>query len=323
MKIIILDGQTFNSGDLNWDPIAKLGSLEVFAGTKGHEILERAGRAEVILTNKVYIGRDILDILTRLRYIGVLATGYNNVDVDYARQLGLPVTNIPGYSGNSVAQTVFAYILHHANRVGEYNDSVKNGDWERCENFSYLLTVPIELAGKTLGILGYGDIGSRVAKIGRALGMKILVAEKPDGSIPARAEQDSSVEVLSLEELFGRSDYVSLHPPLTESTRALIGAKLLSGCKPGQILINTARGAIIDEEAVLNALDSSQLSYYIADVHDPEPPRASALIHHPKTFFTPHVAWMSREARSRAIEIAAANIEAWMKGDAINVVNRN
>jgi glycerate dehydrogenase len=325
MKICILDGHTMNPGDLSWRPIEELGSVEVYPRMKPLEVIEYAADAEVILTNKVPIGRDMMDLLTRLKYIGVLATGFNNIDTSYAAQLELPVTNIPGYSRDSVAQSVFAYILHACNAVAEYDRSVKNGDWESCRDFSYLKKIPVELAGKTLGIVGYGDIGARVAAIGRAFGMRILAAKKPDGKIPGRAADDVSrslAEACDLEELFAGAEYISLNLPLNDESRNFVNEALLSRCRPGTVLVNTARGPVIDEAAVLDALDDGILACYAADVYDKEPPGAgSSLIHHPKSLFTPHIAWASAEARKRAIDIAAANISAWKDGKPVNVVN--
>jgi glycerate dehydrogenase len=325
MKICILDGHTLNPGDLSWGPIETLGTARIYPRMKPLDVIENASDAEVILTNKVPLGRDMLDLLTRLKYIGVLATGYNVVDTAYAAQLEIPVTNIPGYSRDSVAQTVFAYILKIANAVDDYDRSVKNGDWEACEDFSYLRTVPSELAGKTLGIVGYGDIGGKIAAIGRAFGLRILAAAKGDGSAPSGAAADGDaglVEILPMEQVFAGADYISLSVPLTDSTRGLVNESLLGRCRRGTVLINTSRGAVVDESAVLDALDDGQLAWYAADVYATEPPKpGSALIHHPRTIFTPHVAWASAEARKRAIAIAAENIRAWADGEPVNVVN--
>ncbi len=312
-----------NPGDISWAPLEELGELVVYPRMKPLDVVAAAATAEVILINKLPLGRDILDLLTRLRYIGVLATGYNNIDVDYCRQLRLPVANIPGYSRDSVVQTVTAFLLHICNRTWEYADSVRRGDWERSEDFSYLLNTPVELAGKVLGIAGFGDIGSRLALVAEALGMEVLVASKPDGSRPRRLGSRNS---FPLEEIVSRCDVLSLHLPLVEQTRSAINTELLSCAKSGLILINTARGAVVDNSAVLTALEEGRLGWYAADVFRTEPPQKlspadALLLHHPKAIFTPHVAWASREARQRAIAIAAANIKAWVGGEPANVVN--
>lgn len=314
-----------NPGDLSWDPVAKLGDLDIFPRMKAVDVVTHAADAEVILTNKVPIGRDMMDLLTRLKYIGVLATGYNTVDSAYAQQLGLPVTNIPGYSRDSVAQMVFAYILHVSNMVSDYNRSVKNGDWETSADFSYIRTAPVELSGKTLGIVGYGDIGRKLSEIGRSFGMDVLIARKQDASLPGGSQDDINlgrVHAVTIEELFERSNFISLHTPLNTHTKEMIDTSLLSRIKPGTVLLNTSRGGVIHEEAVLDALDDGKLICYAADVYEQEPPKpASALIHHPKSLFTPHIAWASKEARERAIQIATRNIQAWMEGRPVNVVN--
>ncbi|AHC14687.1 D-2-hydroxyacid dehydrogenase [Salinispira pacifica] len=320
-----MDGHTMNPGDLSWDPVAKLGDLHIYPRMKAADVVTRAADAEVILTNKVPIGRDMMDLLTRLKYIGVLATGYNTVDSAYAHQLGLPVTNIPGYSRDSVAQMVFAYILHVTNMVWDYNNSVKNGDWETSADFSYIRTAPVELSGKTLGIIGYGDIGRKLGEMARAFGMEVLISRKQDGTLPGGSQDDINlgrVHAVPMEELFERSSFISLHTPLNSHTREMVDSSLLSRIKPGTVLLNTSRGGVIHEESVLDALDDGKLICYAADVYDQEPPKpASALIHHPKTLFTPHIAWASRDARERAIRIAADNIQAWMDGKPVNVVN--
>ncbi len=325
MKIAILDGYTMNPGDLSWSPLEQLGSLKVFPRMQPSEVVEKASDAEVILTNKVPIGRDMMDLLTRLKYIGVLATGTNNIDLSYAKQLELPVTNIPGYSRDSVAQSVFAFILKVCNDVDDYNRSVKNGDWETSRDFSYLRTIPIELTGKTLGVVGYGDIGRRIADIARVFGMRVLTSAKGDGSPPRQAKADvdrGAVEVIPLEDMVAESDFISLNIPLTEATGNLFDERLLSRCKKGSVLINTARGALVNDDAVLDALDDGNLSWYAADVYREEPPKSgSPLIHHPKTIFTPHIAWASIEARSRAVKIAIENVRAWKDGAPVNVVN--
>lgn len=325
MKICILDGYTLNPGDLNWTAMETLGAVEIHPRMKAIEVVEKAADAEAILTSKVPIGRDIMDLLTRLKYIGVLATGYNNIDVKYARQLEIPVTNIPGYSRDSVAQSVFAFILRIANEVDDYNRSVKNGDWETAPDFAYYRSIPMELVGKTLGIVGYGDIGRRVGELARAFGMKVLVSSKPGGSLSAWAARDAEaglVTCMSIEELFAASNFISLHVPLSGATEKMVNEELLSRCRKGTVLINSARGPVIDRVAVQDALEDGILSWYAADVYIEEPPRAGeSLIHHPRTIFTPHIAWASREARARGISIAVENLASWMKGEPVNVVN--
>lgn len=325
MNICILDGYPANPGDLSWKRFEDFGKLSLYPRSTASELIERAAQAEVILTNKVPIGKEILDVLTRLKYIGVLATGYNIIDVDYARQLDIPVTNIPGYSRDSVAQTVFSYILQMYNRVSSYDQAVKNGRWNSSSDFCFYLDIPRELAGKTLGIVGYGDIGRKVGQIARAFGMDVVCARKPDGGLPRLAEEDIASERVRAEDLsqvFAQSDVISLHVPLSSNTKHLVGTELLSMCKASALLINTARGAVVDANAVYRALNEGKLGAYASDVFESEPPKEHhPLLYHPNSMFTPHVAWASREARSRALDIAYENVAAWVQGKPIHVVN--
>ena len=318
MKIVILDGYTANPGDLSWSELEELGDLVVYDRTSPYQIIERAGEADAVLTNKVALGKDMLDMLTRLKYVGVMATGYSIVDIEYAKLLGVGVTNVPEYSSASVAQHCLALLLHGTNAVAAHSDSVRRGDWQKSPDFSYTVQALEELEGQSLGIVGFGSIGSRVAAIGKALGMRVLVSRHPDGRAPSRFEQGLGFELVDFGELSERAQVVSLHCPYTESSKGLVSRAWLENAR-GLKLLNTARGGLIDEDAVCDALDSGQLSYYAADSYAQEPPAGpSRLLGHRRAVLTPHVAWATLQARQRMIATAAANLRAFAAGERLN-----
>ena len=317
MKIVVLDGFAANPGDLSWEGMQALGELTVYDRTAPEEVMERCNDADIVLTNKVILSASTLKQLPQLKYIGVLATGYNVVDIKAARKQGIVVTNIPAYSTDSVAQLTFAHILNITNRVGHYARQNREGRWSRNPDFVYWDTPLIELNGKTLGIVGLGNIGMKVATIARQFGMDVFaMTSKNSSDLPA------GIQKTTFEGLLAISDVLSLHCPLTEQTRHLMNAKALKKMKPGAILINTGRGPLVDEQAVANALQSGQLLGYGADVMSQEPPQAdNPLLQCPNAFLTPHIAWATFEARQRLMQIAIDNVQAFLKGKPINVVN--
>ena len=316
MKIVILDGHTANPGDLSWHELEELGEVTVYERTGPDETVARAAEAEALLTNKVILGRKEIERLPRLRYIGVLATGYNVVDIEAAREHGIIVTNVPAYSTESVAQMVFAHVLAVTNRTEHYATENRKGRWSACPDFCYWDTVLTELHGKTFGIVGLGNIGSRVAQIALAFGMKVMaLTGKSADALPA------GIRKASLEELLGSSDILSLHCPLTDSTRHLINARTLALMKPSAILVNTGRGPLISDADVAEALAENRLGAYVADVMTTEPPTAdNPLLAQPNAFITPHIAWATREARTRLVATAVANVRAFAEGHPQNIV---
>lgn len=317
MKIVVLDGYGANPGDLSWDEFAELGNLKVYNRTPQDEVVNRIGDAEIVLTNKAILNADKLAKLKNTKYIGVLATGYNVVDCDAARNLGIIVTNIPSYSTDSVAQMTFAHILNITNRVGHYTMLNRDGRWSRSEDFCYLDTPLPELAGKTIGIVGLGHIGSKVAKIAMDFGMDVFAfTSKNSSDLPA------GIQKTTMEGLFGISDLITLHCPLNDSTRGMINKESIDKMRRGAILINTSRGPLVNEQDVANALESGQLGAYGADVMCSEPPAAdNPLFKQPNAFITPHIAWATREARLRLMAIALNNVKAFIEGNPVNVVN--
>ena len=316
MKIVILDGYTANPGDLSWQELESLGELTVYDRTKPSETVARAADAQVVLTNKVVISKETMDQLPQLKYIGVLATGYNVVDIQAAHQRGIIVTNVPAYSTESVAQMVFAHLLTVTNRTEHYAIQNRNGRWSTNPDFSYSDTELTELAGKTFGIVGLGNIGQRVAQIALAFGMKVkALTSKSAVSLPV------GIMKSSLEELLATSDVLSLHCPLTDTTRHLIQEDTLRQMKPTAILINTGRGPLVDDQAVANALAKGRLAAFCADVLTEEPPSIdNPLLKQPNAYITPHIAWASKEARIRLLQIATDNVRAFVNGKPQNVV---
>ena len=313
-KIVVLDGYSANPGDLSWKELDALGDVAVYERTKPAEIIVRAADADIVLTNKVVLSKEIIAQLPKLRYVGVLATGYNVVDVKAAHERDIVVTNVPAYSTESVAQMVFAHLLTVTNRVEHYAVQNRAGRWTSNPDFCYWDFPHMELAGKTFGIVGLGNIGQRVAQIALAFGMKVRAVTSKD-VLP------SGVEKVSLEELLSISDVLSLHCPLTESTRHLINADSLQHMKPSAILINTGRGPLVDDGAVAAALDDNRLAAFCADVLTDEPPKSdNPLLRHQHAYITPHIAWASFEARIRLLQVAIGNVRAFLEGNPVNAV---
>lgn len=316
MKIVILDGICLNPGDLSWEAFNGMGTVEIYDRTRPEEVLERSKDAEVIITNKVVIGDEIMGHLPKLRYIGVLATGYNIIDTEAARRRGITVTNIPAYSTDSVAQATFAHILNITNRVAHYASETREGKWCQSPDFCYWNTPLVELSGKTMGIVGLGNIGMKVAGIARMFGMDVFaMTSRNSADLPA------GIQKTTLDGLLATSDILSLHCPLTEATRHLINRSTLSKMKHGAILVNTGRGPLVDEQAVAEALQSGQLSAYASDVLSVEPPSAdNPILSAPNAYITPHIAWATLESRKRLMETAAANLRAFLDGTPVNRV---
>lgn len=317
MRIVVLDGYGLNPGDLSWEALSALGELVVYDRTAPEDVVLRAKDAEGVLINKVIINADIISQLPRLRYIGVLATGYNVVDTAEAHRRHIIVTNIPAYSTESVVQMVFAHLLNITNRVGHYAAQNRNMCWSRNPDFCYWDTPLLELSGKTIGIVGLGNIGSRVAELAHAFRMNVLaLTSKPQSSLPGY------VRSTELHELLSMSDIVTLHCPLTDSTHHIINRQALSLMKKGSVLINTGRGPLVDEQYVADALQSGQLGAYGADVLCDEPPTENnPLLHAPNAYITPHIAWATFEARTRLMDIAVDNVRAFQCGKPVNVVS--
>ena len=317
MKIVVLDGYGVNPGDLSWETLEALGDVEVYPRTAPEDVIDRCFNAEIILTNKVVINKQILVSLPRLKYIGVLATGYNVVDVDTASDLDIVVTNIPAYSTDSVVQMTFAHILTMTNRVEHYTQQNRNGRWSNNPDFVYWDTPLIELAGKTMGIVGLGNIGMKVAQLARCFGMEVYAfTSKASSLLP------EGIQKTTFEGLLSVSDILSLHCPLNRSTREMINASSLAKMKEGALLINTGRGPLVNEADVAEALRSGHLGGYGADVMCQEPPAEdNPLFSAPNAYITPHVAWATFEARKRLIAIAVGNVKAFIDGNPVNVVN--
>ena len=317
MKIVILDGYTANPGDLSWGSLKEMGEVTVYERTRREEIAGRAADADIVLTNKVVMDREMMALLPRLKYIGVLATGYNVVDIEAARERDIIVTNVPAYSTESVAQTVFAHLLTVTNRTEHYAQQNRQGRWAENMDFCYWDTELTELAGKTMGIVGLGHIGRRVAEIALAFGMQVkAMTSKKAEELPA------GIQKAELQSLLASADVVSLHCPLTEGTRHLIHRETLRLMKPSAILINTGRGPLVDDDSLAEALNEGRLRAYCADVVTEEPPKADhPLLHAPNAFITPHIAWATVEARKRLLQTAIGNVEAFVNGHPVNVVS--
>ena len=319
MKIVELDGYAANPGDLSYEAFEQLGEFVVYPRTEDDEIVERAKDADIVLINKVNMTADVMDALPKLKYIGILATGYNVVDIEAAGRRGIVVSNIPSYSTFSVAQMTFALILNITNRVDYYAAQNRNGRWSKNPDFCYWDSPMHELAGKTMGIVGLGNIGMHVAAIARDFGMDVFAYTSKNS-----ADLPTGIQKTTLDGLFAVSDVLSLHCPLTDTSRHIINGKSLAKMRKGAILINTGRGPLVDEEAVAKALHDGHLGAYGADVMSVEPPSAdNPLFAEPNAFLTPHIAWATVEARTRLFEIAAENIRAFVDGNPQNVVNKD
>ena len=317
MKIVVLDSYGMNPGDLSWDALKELGEVTIYPRTSEDEIYQRCVEADIVLTNKVVFDADTIWELPNLKYIGVLATGYNVVDTEAARDNDIVVTNIPAYSTDSVAQLTFAHILSIANRVEHYAIENRNGRWSKNPDFVYWDTPLIELSGKTLGIVGLGLIGMKVAKMALCFGMDVFAVTSKH-----RKDLPEGIQKTTLEGLLATSDILSLHCPLKRDTREMINATTLAKMKRGAILINTGRGPLVNENDVAEALKSGQLGAYGTDVMCQEPPSAdNPLFSCPNFYATPHIAWATLEARQRLMRTAVDNVKAFIEGKPVNVVN--
>lgn len=317
MKIVVLDGYTANPGDISWKSWNELAEVTVYDRTAPTQLLERANGADALLTNKVIISRETMQHLPSLKYIGVLATGYNVVDIPAAHELGITVTNIPAYSTNSVAQMVFAHLLNITQHVAAHSADVVAGRWRDCEDFCFRKCSLLELDGMSIGIVGFGNTGSATARIAHSFGMRVFAfSTKPQDQLP-----DYVSKVDSLDQLFSICDVVSLHCPLTDSTRHLVNAARLKLMKPTAIIINTGRGPLVNDQDLANALNSGQIYAAGLDVLTQEPPRdGNPLIGARNCFITPHIAWATDAARKRLMQIALDNVRAFVAGKTMNVV---
>ncbi len=318
MNIVILDGFTANPGDLSWDSIAAMGNLTVYDRTAPHEVMERIRNAEAVYTNKTVITREHIEQNPQLKLISVTATGYNVVDLAAAREHGIPVCNVPAYSTRDVAQMTFALLLEICHRVGHHSQTVREGKWTSCPDFCYWDYAPMALYGKTMGIVGFGQIGQAVAKLAVAFGMEVLVHSRT-----SRKElEEEHVRFTDLDTLFRKADVISLHCPLTEKTQSLICKETIAKMKDGVILLNTGRGPLLCEEDVAHALHQGKIAALGADVVSKEPIRKeNPLLTAPNCFLTPHIAWATKEARERLLAVSAENLRQFLNGTPQNVVN--
>ena len=316
MKIVILDGFTTNGGDLSWNGISELGDLTVYDRTAPGEVIDRCLGAEAVLTNKVVFTDDVMQALPQLKYIGVMATGYNVVDIDAAHRRGIVVTNVPAYSTPSVAQMVFAHLLNITNQVALHDRQVHEGRWAGNRDFCFYSAPLIELAGKQMGIVGLGQTGSAVAKIALALGMRVMAfTSKAQESLP------EGITKGSLNEVFATSDVVSLHCPLTPDTKHIVNAERLATMKPSAIVINTGRGPLVDEQHLADALNRGIIAAAAVDVLSTEPPAAdNPLLTARNCHITPHIAWASQAARARLIDTLSSNLKGYISGNVVNNV---
>ncbi len=317
LKAVILDGYTENPGDLSWKCIEDLVDLTVYPRTAPEEIVERANKADILIVNKVQITKEIIEQLPNLKFVSTLATGFNQLDCTALRERNIPASNIPAYSTNAVAQMVFAFILELTNKTAMYTKEVQSGKWTNCPDFCYWSTPLYELDGKTLGIIGFGKIGSRVAEIGKAFGMKI-VAYTPSG----KKQGYPHIKFTDLDTVLKESDYISVHCPLTDSTAGLINKSFTAKMKKSAYIINTSRGPVANESDVKEALITGNIAGYATDVLSTEPPKSdNPLLSAPNCLITPHIAWAAYETRVRLMGILEDNIKAYLNGTPINVVN--
>ena len=315
MKIVVLDGYCLNPGDLDWSGFEPIGSITVYDRTPATLTVERSKDADVLLTNKTVLNAENMSQMPNLKYVGVLATGYNVVDLEYAASRGITVTNIPAYSTASVAQMVFAHILNIANSVEHHSQLVRGGAWSSSIDFCFWNRPQIELAGKNIGLVGLGNTGMATARIALAFGMKVI-------AVTSKKNLPEGIKSVSYNDLWQQSDIVSLHCPLSADTRNLVNASTIAQMKPSAILINTGRGPLIDEQALADALNSGRIAAAAVDVLSTEPPVAdNPLLTARNCFITPHIAWATREARQRLMDIAVGNLKAFAEGKPVNVVN--
>jgi glycerate dehydrogenase len=319
MKIVVLDGSTLNPGDISWDDLKKLGDTVIYDRTPAELTRERSQGAEILFTNKTLLGEDVLAQLPELKYIGVLATGYNVVDVEAAKKRNIPVANIPTYGTSSVAQMTFAILLELCNHVHDHSIEVHKGNWTRCEDWCFWKYPLIELADKTMGIIGFGRIGQKVADIATALGMNVL------GCDTCKSDQSrrNNFRWAELDELLRESDVVSLHCPLFPATQGIINKDNLSKMKKTAFLINTSRGPLVVDEDLTEALNRGIIAGAGLDVLSVEPPKAdNPLLSAKNCVITPHISWATKEARARLMDIAVDNLKAFLEGNPVNVVNK-
>jgi glycerate dehydrogenase len=323
MKIVVLDGYALNPGDLSWEGIREMGEVEIYERTPEAKILERAEGAEILLTNKTPLTRKTIEALPELEYIGVLATGYNVVDIKAAAENEVVVTNVPTYGTNAVAQFVLALLLEVCHHVGEHNRAVKSGAWTAAADFCFWDYPLIELQGKTLGIIGFGSIGQRTAELAVAFGMEVLAYDRsPKKKISNPEIKTEEIEFVDLMDLYRRSDVISLHCPQTAETKGMINQVSIAQMQEGVIIINTARGGLIVEEELAAALETGKVKAAAVDVLTTEPPAASnPLLSSNRTIVTPHIAWASREARERLMNTVLENLKNFLEGRLVNQVN--
>ncbi len=315
MKIVLLEEKTVSQGDISLDEFYKLGDVKSYPLTPVDRLIEYIGDAEAAICNKTVFTSQVLKSCPNLKYIGLCATGYNNIDLASATDLGITVCNVPGYSTNAVAQHVFAFVLHFSNRAADYSTDVHNGGWIRSDTFSYFTIPTFELAGLTMGIIGYGSIGKKTAQIARSFGMKIIAATRTPQS-------DAGTDFMSVDEVFSKADFISVHCPLTDKTASLVNMDRLRLCKPSAVLINTSRGAVVNEYDLASALNSGIIAGAGIDVVSVEPMREdNPLLNAKNCLITPHVAWAPVQTRQRLITIAADNLRSFINGTPKNKVN--
>jgi len=317
MKIVVLDGYTLNPGDLTWEDLEALGDCSVYDRTAPEQTIPRAIEAEIILTNKTVLSAETIGSLTKLKYIGVLATGYNIVDVEAAHERGIPISNVPTYGTESVAQMVFAHLLNLTQNVAHHAQTVKDGQWSSCPDFCYWDTPLVELQGLTMGIVGFGRIGQATARLAQAFGMKVIAYD-----VTSPSKMPEGCEMVKLEDIFRKADVISLHCPLTPETDSLINTQRLALMKPTAFLINTSRGPLVDEQALADALNGERLAGTGLDVLSIEPAtKHNPLLTAKNCYITPHIAWATRAARKRLLQVAVDNVAAFLAGKPQNVVN--
>ncbi len=318
MKIIVLDGYVLCPGDLDFSALEALGEVTVHHRTLPGEAAARIGDAPIVITNKVPITAQVMDACPKLRYVGVTATGYNIVDVAAAKARGIVVTNVPAYSTMAVVQHAVALLLHAMSRVAAYDARVKDGAWAQSRDFCFYAEPMQEICGKTLGVVGFGSIGRALTRAASALGMDVIVYT----AHPSEERREPGMRFAPLDELLEKADVVSLHCPLTDATRGIIGEKAIARMKPGAMVINTARGPLVNAQAMADALHSGKIACYMADVMDAEPPREDdPLLSAPNTVITPHVAWAALETRKRLLHTVVSNVRAYLAGQPVNVVS--
>ena len=318
MKIVVLDGYTLNPGDLSWTTLEQLGDLKVYDRTHQNEVVERSKDAEIIFTNKTIVNAAAISNLSKLKYIGVFATGYNIVDIDAAKQKGVIVCNVPGYGTDSVVQLTFALLLELCLHVQEHNEAVKNGRWSSSKDFSFWDFPLIELSGKTMGIIGFGNIGQKVADVATAFGMNIVATSRTQTDQSKR----SNFKWADIDDLLKNSDVVSIHSPLVAETKGLINKENLKKMKPAAFVLNTSRGPIIVDQDLADALNNNIIAGAGIDVLSNEPPeKNNPLLKSKNCIITPHIAWATKEARERLMNMAVSNLTAFMNGSPVNIVN--